>query len=451
MSVDTAPGHLDHFLSKDKRFYVFGEGEDQETLMRVSTALEHLDKEGLRRWAAGLATDAALDELPKLIKAIRTKDCGNTFKRHRHDDWRIKCVDCACGECRTCVRKWLANRHYYETSRRAEEGTRVHDVAEHWVLNGGVTPPHAEDIAIYVKQWLQWADDYGLTPDSWEMTEATVINRQYGYAGTLDGIITVHADATPLAADLVARVLALPLSQVAGKSARVIADAKSREKEEAQLYPEYSLQQTAYRNGEVVRLRDGREFPLPETDGAIIVQVRPDGYLCRPVATDDATFAAFLSVLSFAKWHLEFATASVSSRSFKVPKEPAKPKKTVSEPPACTTCHGTGVFAEEWLEAPPEDRPDGVGGPCGACGGTGHATGEAATKPTPVKRAPRSAARKALRGVAAADVPEPNSAPPSDTKLATVAANQSATMRAVRDWKAEEPHPNSPYGDAIPF
>jgi hypothetical protein len=395
VDLDTAPGHLDHILSKDKRFYVFGEGDDQETLMRVSTALSHLDKEGLRRWAAGLAADAALDELPKLIKATRTRECGNTWKRCQHD-FRVRCVTCPCGECLACVKKWMANRHYAETARRSDEGTRVHDIAEHWVLSHGEVRSHDADIAIYVKQWLAWADDYGLTPDSWDMTEATVINREYSYAGTLDGIVVIHADATPLAAELVAKVLQLPLSQVGGKSVRVIADAKSREKEEAQLYAEHSLQQAAYRNGQVVRLRDGREFPLPATDGAIIVQVRPDGYLCRPVVVDDNTFAAFLSLLSVAKWHLEYATASVSSRSFKVPKEEPAPK--------------------------------------------------------PAKRAPaKKTARKALRGTALADVKEPGTPAPSDKPLAAVAASQSATMRAVRDWKPEEPHPNSPYGDAIPF
>lgn len=328
MTADTkTPGRLDDILSDDRRWYVFGD----ERFIRVSTVLEHADKEGLRRWSAQLAAGAAIDDLPRLITATRTKACGNTWKRCQHD-YRQRCSDCPCHACLPCVRKWMENRHYGEAARRADEGTRVHDVIEHWVLNGGDLISYEPDIAVYVDQFLTWVKDYGLTPDSWEMSEATVINRTHGYAGTLDTILRIHADATELAAKHVASVLGLPVSQVRGRSVSNIVDAKTREKEEAKLYPEHALQQTPYKRAEVVRLRDGREFPMPQTDAAVILQLRPDGYLFRPVVTDDETFAAFLSLLSFARWHMEFATASVSSRTFKVPAEPkpAKAAKTVA-------------------------------------------------------------------------------------------------------------------------
>lgn len=406
MSTDTrTPGHLDQLLSDDRRYYEWGEGDQHEKFLRVSTALDLVgESDGLMRWATGLSADAAVDILPKLIRATRLPDCGRTHSRCRNGstghDFRVRCTSCPCDECTTCVRLWVANRHYYETSRRAEEGTRVHDVAEHWILTGGEIKPHDEDIAIYVKQWLTWAADHGLTPDSWEMSEATVVNRQYGYAGTLDGVLTIHADATPAAAELVAMTLGLPLSQVAGRHVRVIADVKSREKEEAKLFVDMALQQAAYRNAETVRLRDGREFPLPASDGAIIVQVRPDGYLCRPVSTDDATFGAFLSALAFAKWHLQSATASVSSRTFKVPKEPK-----------------------------PEPAPKPV-----------------KTVPAAKKAAPRKAVKAAPPTEPEALIPAPPGKP-----LKAVAAAQSATLRSMTRQPATSVHPDSPYGDEIPF
>jgi hypothetical protein len=334
MSVDTTPrtGPANAVTNDEgHRWYIFGEGDQEERYLSVTTALGLAgNPDGLIRWAAGLAADAAIDALPKLIRSTRIRECGNTYKRCQHD-FRMRCTTCPCGECGPCVRKWVANRHYYESSRRAEEGKRAHNVQEWWALNNGELPTHEDDIAPYVKQFLQWVADYGLTPDDWEMSEATIINRTHGYAGTLDAIITIHADRTDLAARFVAMVLAQPLSQVTGKSVRTLVDTKTREKavdtkNPAKLYPEHALQQTGYRYGEVVRLRDGREEPMPLTDGAAILQIRPDGYLFRPVVTDDTTFRAFLSALNFAKWHFEFATKSISPRTFTVPKEPAAPK-----------------------------------------------------------------------------------------------------------------------------
>lgn len=245
------------------------------------------------------------------------------------------------------------------------------------------------------------------------MAEATVINRQYGYAGTLDAIVTIRADRTELAAQFVGRVLGIPASQTAGKAARTLVDTKSREKEEAKLYPEHALQQAGYRNGEVVRLRDGREIPLPRTDGAAILQVRPDGYLFQPVVTDDSTFGAFLSVLAFAKWHLGSATASVSSRSFPLPKEPkpepkAQAAKAAIDPATVIVC----------------ERP---------------------------RRAP--AKKAAPRKTVKAATPEPEAlipAPPA-RPLKAVAAEQSATLRSMVRMPEGSVHPDSPYGDEVPF
>lgn len=384
-----------------RRWYVFGEGDDAERFVSVTTALSVVQKEGLIRWATWESADAAFEELPKLARSLLRRECGNTYKRCQHD-FRVRCVDCPCGECPTCMRKWIANRHYGITSRRAEEGTRVHDIVEHWVLNGGVVAPHGDDIAPYVAQFLAWVADYGLTPDAWEMAEATVINREYGYAGTLDAIVTFRADAGQLSAELVAKMLGITVSQATAehRAVTVIVDLKSREKEEAKLYPEYALQEAGYRNGQVVRLRDGREIPMPATDGAVIVQVRPDGYLCRPVIADDTTFGAFLAVLNLARWYFEHATASVSSRSFKVPKEPEAPK--------------------------PARAP----------------------RAAPAKKAaaPRKSAKRA--GVAIQDVPEPTL--PIDAPAARPVKSMSAIMQSVSRPLAD-PDPDSPYGDDIPF
>jgi hypothetical protein len=464
MSIDTATktaSRLDQFLSEDRRYYVFGEGDTQERFLRVSTALELVgDKDGLQRWGTGLTADAALNELPKLIRATRTQECGNTYKRCQHDH-RQQCATCPCQKCYTCVRKWLANRHYAESARRADEGTRVHDVAEWWVLNGGAVRGYDPDIAVYVEQWLKWAADYGLTPDSWELSEATVINRTHGYAGTLDGIITFRADATRLAAELVAKVLQLLMSQVAGKSIRMVVDVKSREKEEARLYEDHALQQAGYRFAEVVRLRDGREFPMPATDGAVIVQVRPDGYLCEPVVADEVTFQeGFLSGLRHAKWHFALGTASVSPRSFKIPKEPGK-ASTATVP--CPVCEQRGAVTIPAWEAYtdrewdlPSDAEDDVLVECPACNGAGTITTVAPAKTARKAATPRKTTAKTAppkkaatpRKTVPARQPDPE-APQRPVRV--VAKEQSAILASVKNWPTNSPHPNSPYGDDIPF
>jgi hypothetical protein len=65
--------------------------------------------------------------------------------------------------CRLCVQKWIADRHVRETARRADEGTRVHDVAEWWSYHGEIKD-HDADIAPYVKSFQEFVADYGVTP-----------------------------------------------------------------------------------------------------------------------------------------------------------------------------------------------------------------------------------------------------------------------------------------------
>lgn len=320
------------------RWYTFGEGtQAEERFLSVTSALKVINKEGLLRWATALSADAALDELPRLVRATRTLECGHTFNRCSHDP-QVTCIDCPCQQCASCVRRYLANRHYYESRRRAEEGIAVHDVAEWWALHDGELPESDPDVAPYVASFQAWLADYALTPDSWLMAEGTVINRAEQYAGTLDGILTIAADASPAAAKLAARILGVPLSQTAGNTVTVIVDFKTREKNQARLYVEHALQLAAYRNAAVVRIKgaDQEEVALPDVDGAIVVQLRPDGYLCQPVVADELTYTAFLAVAAYARWMHEYGTAAISPRAFPIPVEPelTRPHQDPSPPAA---------------------------------------------------------------------------------------------------------------------
>jgi hypothetical protein len=316
------------------RFYVHPVTD--ERFMSVTTALKATPKDGLPPWAAGLAAAMAFTELPRLVVASRKRACGRSYARCEHD-YTAPCDGCPCGDCRECVEKVLKNQHWVESSRRADEGTRVHKAIEHWVLHDGVWPTVDDDIKPYLKTFLQFVVDYGLTPESWEMTEGTILNRADGWGGTLDAHLRISWGRTELADDFCARL------DAAGRDVVVTADAKTREKPKPQLYEDHSMQLAAYRRGEVILLRDGTEHPLPATDGGAILQLRPDGYLFRPVVTDDDTYGAFLGALRTYRWIVERGAASISSRSFPLPEAYKRDKANRKARARRTTAKAAGA------------------------------------------------------------------------------------------------------------
>lgn len=288
--------------------------------VRVSTILDMADKPALVPWAAGLAATTAFEELPRVVAASRTRACGHTYTKCDHD-WQVRCDDCACGDCKECVRKALTNRHWVEKQRRADEGTRVHALIKDWVLSGGIMPDHTDDLAPYVAQFRQFVADYGLTPDSWEMAESTILNHTDGWGGTLDGQVRIPWGRTEAADDLCARL------GKTGQDTVITLDGKTREGEGPAIYVDHALQLAAYRRGEVLLLRDGTEHPLPSTDGAAILQLRPDGYTLRPVLADDATYGAFLTLLGFWQWMDEVGEKAVQVRTFPLPEAYQRDKR----------------------------------------------------------------------------------------------------------------------------
>jgi hypothetical protein len=274
-----------------------------------------------------------------------------------------------------------------ESSRRADEGGRVHKWVEHWVLRDGEHAPCDRDIRPYIDTFLRFIEAYGLTPDSWLMCEAIVVNKADGYAGTTDGIIRFNSSTT-LGAELVAKVRGVTIDQAASDKLTIdaIDDFKTREKEPGEgespkLYPSHALQLGAYRWAPMVWIKSAQKYVgMPDTDGAVIIQLRPDDFLCRPVVADERTYKAFLSQKGSHDWLADYGTASISSRTFK----PAKPEK-------------------------------------------------------PVKATRATRARKATPKTANFEEVQP-------AGTETVAGAKVAAL-----FGGPEPHPDSPYGDEIPF
>jgi hypothetical protein len=355
MSTDTVigaarrPGPANAVTDEEtgERWYVFNE---YGRLLSVTTAFRAIAKMGLMVWAAQLAARHAFIELPTVITASRTKPCGRATNRCRHDDWQTRCERCPCGACRPCVERWLADRHKAESSRRADEGSRTHDVIEWWSLHGEYRP-HDPDIAPYVAAFKALIAEYGLTPDSFILAEGTVINPADRYAGTTDGVIRFDATATESAAKLVAKVLRhrgdyahikTPAALVKAvireqRTVDLVVDWKTREKElqlgeSPKFYPEQALQIAGYRWAPIIRLKGTEvEVPMPNTDGGVVIQLRPDGATPRLVDADEGTYQGFLHALGLYLWLVEQGPTAIGAYTFSLTRRDEEPTPATAE------------------------------------------------------------------------------------------------------------------------
>jgi hypothetical protein len=343
------------------RWYFEPDGNGGELrLMSVTTAFNSIRKMGLDKWMTLYTANAAFDELPTLITASRVKPCGRTNHKcgDRHD-W-LTCAEKGCGDCRACVALWLSTRHGEHSGRRSDEGRRAHDVIEWWSMHGEFRP-YDNDIAPYVAAFKALVDDYGLTPESFIVCEATCVNVDDKYAGTTDGILRFEAAATEKATDLVARVLRhngeyahLKTPDAIRRAVRrdkrhidVITDWKTREKESPEFYPNQALQVTGYRRCPVIRIKGaGHLTQMPATDGGVVIQLRPDGVTVRPVVTDDESYTAFLSALRLSIWLQELGGKATGVNSFPLGRKDVPPDTvngavvdTSSAPPNGTAHH----------------------------------------------------------------------------------------------------------------
>jgi hypothetical protein len=363
VTAAVAPPTVFHGVEEieNSRFYLI----DLLRLVSCTTVTGVIDKEALKRWAAKLAAEAAFAELPTIVVASRKRVCGNTNNRcsgNGGHDWRERCDRCPCTECKACVAKWLADRHVAQTKRRADEGTRTHDVVEWWSYTGEIKP-HDPDIAPYVAAFKAFVAEYGLTPDSFLLSEAIVVNREEGYAGTTDGIIRFHAARTEAAAKLISRITQVQWRRAVKQELTVdlVVDFKTKESPDPAFYPEQALQVTGYRHASRVRIKNtDTEEAMPATDGGAIVQLRPDGATLRLVVTDDKTYRrGFLGALSTCLWLIEDGPKSVSSHTFVLPETVAARDRKASreQAPAVNTAKPAATAKKSTTAAVKAERP----------------------------------------------------------------------------------------------
>lgn len=368
--AEVAPAHVTD-EETGQRFYPI----DGENFWSCSTVVGVIDKSGLTYWAGGLAAAFAFDELPTILTASRIKACERSYRKCKHE-WRMPCIpgECRCHVCEGCIRQKMSNLHDVVKRSRAKEGRETHDVVEWWALHDGEWIGYRPEVAPYVEAFKAFVAEYGVRPDDFLWSEAIVVNREHKYAGTTDGILRIHADRTPAAAELVARVMTAEGTPITADEAAahgyfvtLVIDFKTQDKvrEDEKFYADQALQCVGYRRAQTIRIKNTQvEQPMPETDGALLIHLRPDGCTARLVVADDRTFGAFLAALALFTWIDEYGTASVSSRSFPLPKpvkaarprtkattaarptNKATPAKRAAAPagPARTAAMSLGVF-----------------------------------------------------------------------------------------------------------
>lgn len=272
-------------------------GTDDLTLWSVTTIIGALDKPALLYWAAEQTAEAAIDNIATWRAMLEERGRPETVKWLRDARFRMP-------------RTALAS---------APLGTAVHNVCEHYALTG--TRPDRDYISEQVKahgsatvniqnevdiiermlevfdSWLQ-----RFTP-TYQATELTVYSREYGYAGTLDAILTI--DGTKFLVDY--------------KSSREPRDGQGKPKTP---YPEQvGLQLAAYRYAELAAVWRPRRFekwrrryyalsqqeidmavPVPEVDTGLVIQITPESCEAYPMDCGTEAHLAFLYALECFRW-----------------------------------------------------------------------------------------------------------------------------------------------------
>jgi len=166
--------------------------------------------------------------------------------------------------------QWLKKAPYEDRDAAGAKGTKVHEAFEQFLKTG--TVPEIDDVEVekMVLDLRVLCERYEI---EWERSEQTVFNSEVGYAGTMDGVITI---------------------QFPGESERrrCVADIKSsRSVNKA----EYAMQLAALKHGTTIVHDDGSEEPMPETDEiGVILWVRPEQEpQIIPAVADETTFQHF--------------------------------------------------------------------------------------------------------------------------------------------------------------
>lgn len=207
-----------------------------ESFTSVTTILSRgIPKPALTNWAAKSVAEFVAENIDQ-VNTLCAKDKSAAIDLCKGSPWRTR-------------------------DKAANLGTLIHDYAEAHVLGAARpdAPPEAEAKLAWFYAFL---DDFA---PEFVLSEATVFNRQWGWAGTLDAVCDIAGE-------------------------RWLIDYKTGK----DVYPESALQLSAYERGEFVGMPDGTEAPMPPVDRCGVLHLSDTGYRLIPVETGDEVYRCFL-------------------------------------------------------------------------------------------------------------------------------------------------------------
>ena len=282
MTINTAAD-----LVADSTITVPTPGDEDERLWSVTTILKAFgDSEGLIYWSVNETAKAA-------IKGIKTL---NTLISDDEEQ----------------ALEWLTGARFRggKGERSATKlGEDVHAACEQYVVTGkrpalGDQLPNGQvdaEVEPYIDSFELWLDRF---QPEYIAAEMTVYNPEYGYAGTLDGIVKV--DSTPVVIDY--------------KTSKQSFDGRGKRKKP---WVDVALQTSAYRHAPLSAVWRARKFeqysrryyllngderelavPTPHTDGGLVIQLTPQHCDVYPIDCGPDIFEAFLFAIEAARWSL---------------------------------------------------------------------------------------------------------------------------------------------------
>lgn len=264
-----------------------------DRLRSVTTIIEGgVPKKALIFWAAATCTDSAIDNIPRLVAAMR------------HPDRLIE------------LRDYIKRAHTRKKDERAEVGGLVHKVVEsrllgtslpdsikigdtEWAIDGPELEPFLANFLAFERDWKP----------RWTASEMVVANPEDGYAGTLDYMIGGEG---LIADELRAQGYAVP------KGVDLMGDTKTGGEWDRLtsaghvhgVYPEAGIQMSAYRHASVCWLRDGSREPMPATaEVGVVLHLRPEGYRIYPARCGDLEYSYFRHAQMVDEWSSRIASA----------------------------------------------------------------------------------------------------------------------------------------------
>lgn len=177
--------------------------------------------------------------------------------------------------------KYLKGAPIRDRDVAGDKGTQVHEAWEQYLKEGTLPDVEDPDVATMLVSLHGLMEKYEVT---WERSEETVFSDEFGWAGTMDGIVTLR-----FPGELELR--------------RCVCDIKTSRTVNRPPKHEYAMQLAALANGEHILHDNGHLEPMPTTDPiAVIFHVRPDkpGAVI-PVMADEATYDDFLLCVQMAR------------------------------------------------------------------------------------------------------------------------------------------------------